>query len=94
MGTNTGQLLLPSGYVSGTALSATDTYNNTTIAALGLAVGTYTYTWGSGANADSLVINIGPAAVPEPASIVMTGGMLGLGGLVLAWRKRRRLAQG
>ena len=42
-------LLLPTNYVSGSSLSASDTYSNTSIAALGLTPGTYTYTWGAGA---------------------------------------------
>jgi hypothetical protein len=63
-----GRLHLPAGYLSGTQLSNTTTWNNRTIANLGLApVGsTFTYNWGSGANADSLTINI--TAVPEPSS--------------------------
>lgn len=64
------RLFLPAGYVSGTQLSNMTTWNNRTIANLGLApVGsTFTYTWGSGANADSLTINI--TTVPEPSSVL------------------------
>lgn len=39
-------LFVPKGYVSGTYLSDTSTWNNTTIAGLGLIPGTYTFTWG------------------------------------------------
>jgi len=61
--------LVPSGYVyvSGQSLSGTATYSSTTISALGMTPGTYTWTWGSGGNADSFVLTIespSPAAVP------------------------------
>ena len=60
-------VLVPAVYVSGQSLSGTGTYSSTTIAALGMTPGTYTWTWGSGANADSLVLTIessAPSAVP------------------------------
>jgi hypothetical protein len=77
-------LILPTSYVSGTFLSATDTYDSTTIAALGLTPGTYTYTWGIGPHADSLVLYI----VPKPASFVlMRTGLVGRA--VHGWRRRR-----
>jgi hypothetical protein len=42
-----GLILVPDGYVSGTSLgTSTDTWDNTTIAALGVTPGTYTWTWG------------------------------------------------
>ena len=54
-----GRLLnVPSGYVSNTNISGTSTYANTTIAGAGLTPGTYTWSWGSGANASSLVMVI------------------------------------
>ena len=52
-------LYVPSGYVSNTNISGTSTYANTTIAGAGLTPGTYTWSWGSGANASSLVMVIG-----------------------------------
>ncbi len=67
------QLYLPRNYVSGSALSATNTFTNTTLAGLGLTTGTYIWRWGSGANADSLTMNIGVTAVPEPSSIALLG---------------------
>jgi hypothetical protein len=74
-------IVVPQGYVSGTFLSATDTYANQTFSSLGLTPGTYTYTWSS----DSLTVQI----VPEPASIVQVGigGLMGL--VYYAWRRRR-----
>jgi hypothetical protein len=54
-------------------------FANQTFASIGLTPGTYTWTWGSGSNADSLTVQIGPAAVPEPASVlVVEVGFLGL----------------
>ena len=53
-------LRLPGGYMSDAPLSGTATWNNTTIAALGATPGTYTWTWGSGVNADSLTLDVAP----------------------------------
>jgi PEP-CTERM motif len=62
-------LLVPPGYVSGSALSGSSIFDSATIASLGLTVGTYVYTWGSGASADRLTVDIG--AVPEPSTWAM-----------------------
>jgi hypothetical protein len=51
-------LYVPSGYVSNTNISGSSTYANTTIALAGLTPGTYTWSWGSGGNASSLVMTI------------------------------------
>lgn len=51
-------ILVPSGYTSGSPLSSSVIYSNTTIAGLGLSGGTYTWAWGSGANESSLVMVI------------------------------------
>ena len=51
-------LYVPSGYVSNTNISGTSTYANTTIAGAGLTPGTYTWSWGSGANTSTLVMTI------------------------------------
>ena len=71
-------LLLPAGYVSGAPLSDTATFANETFATLGFTPGTYTYTFGTGATADSLVVTTvapGGSSVPLPSSVAM--GMLG-----------------
>ena len=43
-------LAVPTGYVSGSALSDRATYSDTTVASLGVTPGTYVWTWGTGAN--------------------------------------------
>lgn len=86
-------LFVPDGYVSGTALGiSTITFDNKSLSTLGVTVGTYAWTWGTGANADSFTLHIGtsPPSVPEPASLALLGtGLLGLG--LVARRKRRRV---
>jgi hypothetical protein len=52
-------LLVPVGYTTGTAISSSQTFTGTTFSGLGLTQGTYTYTWGSGANADSINVVVG-----------------------------------
>ena len=91
---STGDLLaVPSGYVSGSALSDTSTYLGQTFATLGATPGTYVWTWGSGANADSFTLNIGgTAAVPEPSSLALL--MLPLGLLMLLAARPRRAMRG
>jgi len=51
-------LYVPSGYTSNSTISGTSTYANTTISGMGLSGGTYTWSWGSGANASTLVMVI------------------------------------
>ena len=77
-----GYLSVPAGYVSGTQLSTTSIFANTTLSALGADPGTYTYTWGSGDHVDSLTINV----APEPS----TWALLGLGAGLLGLTLRRR----
>jgi hypothetical protein len=62
---------LPSGYVSGSPLSATSTWSGASFSSLGLTPGSYTWTWGTGAHADSFTLNIGAAPVPEPGTLTM-----------------------
>jgi len=64
-GTPNNQLFVPSGYVSGSFISGTTTFNSTTLATLGATPGTYTWSWGSGANASSIVLQVGgPSVTP------------------------------
>lgn len=63
------QLNLPAGYVSGTELSGTATWLGKDLATLRMTPGTYMWTWGSGATADSLTLNI--SVIPEPSSAAL-----------------------
>jgi hypothetical protein len=75
-------LFVPAGYTSGALLSGSATWTSATLSSLGITPGTYTYTWGSGATADSFTMQ----AVPEPS----TWAMLVAGvGILLGFRARR-----
>ena len=76
---DTSTLLVPSGYVSGNALSDSATYNNATFASLGVTPGTYVWTWGAGAN-QNFTLQIGPAGVPDGGSTVSLLGLTALRG--------------
>jgi hypothetical protein len=81
-------LFLPAGYVSGTPLSDSASYDNATFATLGVNPGTYEWTWGSGAN-QNFTVQIGPAAVPEPSCLALLAPPWGLAALAAARRRRR-----
>ncbi len=84
---------LPMGYVSGTAVSGMSTWNNKSFVSLGVTPGNYVWTWGSGNTADSLVLNIGMAPVPEPgAAVLMLAGLLAVAVAVVHRQRQRRLA--
>jgi len=78
-------IIVPSGYVSDTALSDSSTYALENFVLLGVTPGTYKWTWGTGAD-QSFTLEIGtplPAALPLFAT--------GLGGLgLLGWRRKRK----
>ena len=81
------------GYGSRNPLQDTSTYLNQTFSSLGVTPGTYVWTWGTGAHADSFTLQIGPAATaaPEPATLTqLATGALGL--LGYGWRRRRLAA--
>jgi hypothetical protein len=81
-------LAVPTGYISGHALADTSIYDAATFATLGVTPGTYEWTWGTGPDADSFTLQIGPVAVPEPASSLPLL-VMGLAGLGLVLRTRR-----
>jgi PEP-CTERM motif len=80
-------LVVPRGYVPNAPLSDTAIYVNRTFDSLGVTPGTYEWAWGTGAN-QNFTLQIGPAAaVPEPSSLLLLGGVLA--GLLVV-RSRRR----
>lgn len=82
-----GGIFVPVGYTSGSPLFAAMTFANTSIAAMGITPGTYTWTWGSGATSDSFVITT-VTSTPEPASVLLVGSA------ILAWVTRRQRIAG
>jgi hypothetical protein len=84
-------LVVPSGYISNTALLDSSTYDNATFASLGITPGTYTWTWGTGVHADSFTINAGVSgSVPDTGSTLMLL-VIAAGLMFLATCGRRRL---
>jgi hypothetical protein len=76
-------VFVPAAYTSGAAISDSSTWNSTTISGLGMTPGTYVWTWGSGATADSFTVVV----APEPASLTLFG--IGVLSLALLLRRRR-----
>ena len=72
---------MPAGYHSGDALSDAMTFDKATFTSLGVTPGTYKWTWGSGADADSFTLDIvAPSAIPEASTwAMMLVGFAGLG---------------
>jgi hypothetical protein len=54
------RLFVPSGYVSGSFISGSTTFNSATLSTLGATPGTYTWSWGSGPTASSIILQVGP----------------------------------
>jgi VPDSG-CTERM motif len=81
-----GGLFLLQGYVSGTALSNSMTFNNATLASLGVTPGTYVWSWGTGLPNQDFTLIIGGAGVPDGGSTV---SLLGFGLLGLAALRRK-----
>ena len=86
-------IVVPTGYTSLTPLAANDTWTGQTFASLGMTPGTYTWTWGNGATADSLTVNIGSAAVPEPGWAALAV-VAAVGAAGARWRRRGAAGRG
>jgi hypothetical protein len=95
--TGTEGIVVPHFYVSESSLSDTATWNSASFTSLGVTPGTYTWTWGTGPDADSFTLQIG--AVPAPPIgrglpvLLAVGGLL-FGAKLLERGKRRRLQFG
>ncbi len=91
---NASQVIVPDGYTSGSSLSgSSSTYSGHSFSSLGLTAGTYTWTWGSGSNQDSIILKIGADPIPtlnEWAMILLSILLVGSGVIIL----RRRSANG
>jgi hypothetical protein len=53
-------LITPEPYSSGDFISGSMTFTGQTFTNLGVTPGTYTYTWGTGLNTDSMTLQVGP----------------------------------
>lgn len=84
---------LPNGYASGAPLASTASFAGKTITSMGLTPGTYTWTFGSGANADSVVLNIAPAVI-QSVPTLGEYGMMALASLLamsgIAYARKRQ----
>jgi hypothetical protein len=85
-----GALFVPTGYVSGSPLSDTSTYDGQTLATIGATPGKFEWKWGTGPNQNfTLVIG----EVPEPSTwAMMLLGLVGLGFVGYPSAGRRRTA--
>jgi VPDSG-CTERM motif len=81
-----GRIIVPQGYVSGVAISNTMTFNNETLASLGLTPGTYIWSWGTGLPNQNFTLIIGGAGVPDGGTTI---SLLGFGLLGLAALRRK-----
>jgi PEP-CTERM motif-containing protein len=82
---------VPIHYEFGAPLSNRSFYIGESFASLGVNPGSYVWSWGSGAHADTFTLNvlaIGSPAVPEPSTWAM--GLIGFAGLAYAAVRSKR----
>jgi len=82
------RLVVPKGYVSGTALSDRATYSGKTLATLGVRPGSYVWTWGNGAN-QNFTLQIEPPVTTNISNFstrasVQTGPGVTIAGFIIA----------
>jgi hypothetical protein len=68
------RIVVQTGYISGNPLSASATLTGKTLASLGMTPGSYTWSWGSGGNADSLKLNVGSTPTRPTLTLSKAGG--------------------
>lgn len=78
-----GFVLVPSGFISGSAIDSGATFSNATFASLGFTTGQYVYT----SRGDTITLNIGPTGVPEPTSWAMM--LAGFGVMGFTFRRAK-----
>ena len=81
-------LIVPHGYISGTPLSDSMTFNNATFSSLGVTPGTYVWTWGTGLPNQNFTLIIGGAVTSSLGNIsargfVQTGDNVMIGGFIV-----------
>lgn len=72
-------VMVPDGYISGSALTGTSTYASASFATLGLTPGVYEWSW----TGDSITLNVGVVPVPGAAGLFVSGLSL------LGWLRRK-----
>jgi hypothetical protein len=82
-------IIVPQGYASGSALSSSATFNNATLASLGVTPGTYVWTWGTGLANQSFTLQIGSVGVPGVPDGGSTVSLLGCALVGLAGLRRK-----
>jgi hypothetical protein len=85
-GTPGGFFGVPQGYVSGNALTDSMTFNNATLASLGVTPGTYVWSWGTGLANQRFTLRIRAAGVPDGGTTVSLLGCALLG--LAAFRRK------
>jgi hypothetical protein len=76
-----GLLGVPAGFISGDSITSSSTYSGQTLASLGIASGSYVWSWSS----DSITLNV--QAIPVPAAVWLFGSALGL----LGWIRHKNV---
>jgi len=83
-----GLLTAPAGYISGVPIvNAESLWSNQSFTTLGVDLGTYVWSWGSGLHADSFELDVVPTATPEPST-----GLLLFAALTIGLGARRKFA--